>query len=121
MAPKPDGIPATYSVVLPEQVKAFPEYLRKAGYYTSNNQKQDYQFEAPVTVWDENGPAASFRNRPAGKPFFSVFNFFLTHESMVALRKDPLRVDPAQSPCRRSFRTRLRCGATSPACTRISG
>ncbi|WP_084545854.1 sulfatase [Cupriavidus malaysiensis] len=96
MAPKPDGIPATYSVVLPEQVKAFPEYLRKAGYYTSNNQKQDYQFEAPVTVWDENGPAASFRNRPAGKPFFSIFNFFLTHESMVALRKDPLRVDPAQ-------------------------
>jgi len=94
-AQRPEGIPATYSVVLPDQVKAFPEYLRKAGYYTTNNQKQDYQFEAPVTVWDENGPAASFRNRPKGKPFFSVFNFFLTHESMVALRKDPLRVDPA--------------------------
>lgn len=92
---KPEGIPAVYSVVLPEQVRAFPEYLRRAGYYTTNNQKQDYQFEAPVTVWDENGPAASFRNRPKGKPFFSVFNFFLTHESMVALRKDPLRVDPA--------------------------
>ncbi|MCY0854089.1 sulfatase [Cupriavidus sp. D39] len=82
-------------MVLPEPVKAFPEYLRKAGYYTTNNQKQDYQFEAPVTVWDENGPAASFRNRPKGKPFFSVFNFFLTHESMVALRKDPLLADPA--------------------------
>ncbi|SOY67096.1 sulfatase family protein [Cupriavidus taiwanensis] len=93
---KPEGIPATYSVVLPEQVKAFPEYLRKAGYYTTNNQKQDYQFEAPVTVWDENGPSASYRNRPKGKPFFSVFNFFLTHESMVALRKDPLLEDPAR-------------------------
>jgi len=95
---RPDGIPATYSVVLPEEVKAFPEYLRKAGYYTTNNQKQDYQFDAPVTVWDENGPAASFRNRPKDKPFFSVFNFFLTHESMVALRKDPLLADPAQVP-----------------------
>lgn len=95
---RPDGLPATYSVVLPEQVKAFPEYLRKAGYYTTNNQKQDYQFEAPVTVWDENGPAASFRNRPKGKPFFSVFNFFLTHEVMVALRKDPLLNDPVSVP-----------------------
>ncbi|MGY2488914.1 sulfatase family protein [Cupriavidus sp. CP313] len=93
---KPDGMPANYSVVLPAQVKAFPEYLRKAGYYTSNNQKQDYQFEAPVTVWDENGPAASYRNRPKDKPFFSVFNFFLTHESMVALRKDPLLQDPSK-------------------------
>jgi N-sulfoglucosamine sulfohydrolase len=27
---KPDGIPV-YSVVLPEDVKPFPEYLRKAG------------------------------------------------------------------------------------------
>ncbi len=69
---RPEGIPATYSVVLPEQVRAFPEYLRKAGYYTTNNQKQDYQFEAPVTVWDENGPSASFRNRPKGKPFFGL-------------------------------------------------
>lgn len=93
---KPDGIPSSYSVVLPPQVKAFPEFLRKAGYYTSNNQKQDYQFDAPVTVWDESGPAASYRNRVKGKPFFSVFNFFLTHESMVALRKDPLLEDPAK-------------------------
>ncbi|HDR9799174.1 TPA: sulfatase [Burkholderia cenocepacia] len=92
---KPNGVPATYSVVLPPDVKAFPELLRKAGYYTSNNQKTDYQFVPPVTVWDENGPAASYRYRPKDKPFFAVFNFFVTHESMITYRKDPLRVDPA--------------------------
>lgn len=92
---KPKGVPEKYAVVLPPQVKAFPEYLRKAGYYTSNNQKTDYQFEAPVTVWDENGPAASYRHRPKDKPFFAVFNFFLTHESMVTFRKDALLEAPS--------------------------
>ena len=89
------SLPA-YSAVLPDYVKCFPEYLRKAGYYCTNNEKQDYQFEAPVTVWDENGPAASYRNRPAGKPFFSVFNFFITHESQLFGRSDSLRVDSSQ-------------------------
>ena len=67
---------------------------RKAGYYTSNNQKTDYQFVAPVTVWDEIGPAASYRNRNPGRPFFSVFNFTVTHESQIWARKNPLHVDP---------------------------
>ena len=85
-----------YSAVIPDYVKCFPEYLRKAGYYCTNNEKQDYQFTAPVTVWDENGPAASYRNRPAGKPFFSVFNFMITHESQLFMRKDSLLVHPAK-------------------------
>jgi N-sulfoglucosamine sulfohydrolase len=85
-----------YSVVLPERVRAFPEYLRKAGYYASNNHKTDYQFVPPVTVWDDSGPTASYRNRSRGQPFFSVFNFFVTHESQVAQRTDRLRVDPAR-------------------------
>jgi len=84
----------SYSVVIPDYVKCFPEYLRAAGYYCTNNEKQDYQFIPPVTVWDENGPAASFRNRPKGKPFFSVFNLAITHESMLWLRKDSFLVDP---------------------------
>jgi len=89
-SPVPD-----YSAVIPDYVKCFPEYLRQSGYYCTNNEKQDYQFEAPVTVWDENGPAASWRNRPAGKPFFAVFNLFITHESQLFMReKDSLLVDP---------------------------
>ena len=91
--PKYQPVPS-YSAVIPGYVKCFPEFLRIEGYYCTNNSKQDYQFEAPVTVWDENGPAASYRNRPDGKPFFSVFNFFITHESQLFLRKDSLLVDP---------------------------
>ena len=89
----PPGVP-NYAAVIPDYVRCFPEYLRLAGYYTTNNEKTDYQFDAPVTVWDENGPAASYKNRAEGQPFFSVFNLFITHESQLA-RKDSLKVDPA--------------------------
>ncbi|GAB5519804.1 MAG: hypothetical protein RhofKO_20550 [Rhodothermales bacterium] len=74
------GIP-TYEAVPPEHVKAFPEWLRAAGYYTSNNVKTDYQFGEPFTIWDESSTSATWQNRPQGKPFFSVFNFTGTHES----------------------------------------
>lgn len=52
-----------YSAVIPEQVKCFPEYLRAAGYYCTNNSKEDYQFEAPPTAWDESNNKAHWRNR----------------------------------------------------------
>ena len=90
---KKDSVIAPYSAVIPDFVKCFPEYLRKAGYYCTNNEKQDYQFIAPVTVWDENGSTASYRNRPAGKPFFSIFNFGITHESQLFGRKDSLLIN----------------------------
>lgn len=84
-----------YSAVVPPYVKCFPEYLRMDGYYCTNNEKQDYQFVPPVTVWDENSPAASWRNRPENAPFFSVFNFAITHEVNLFTRQDdPLTVDP---------------------------
>ena len=85
-----------YSAVIPEGVKCFPEYLRIAGYYCTNNAKEDYQFEAPVTAWDESSKKAHWRNRPdKTKPFFSVFNLETTHESQVWARdKEPLLVDP---------------------------
>ena len=85
---------ADYSAVIPEQVKCFPEFLRLNNYYCTNNEKQDYQFVAPVTAWDESSPAASWRNRPTNKPFFSVHNFFITHESQIYARnKESLLVD----------------------------
>lgn len=92
--PKYQPVPS-YAAVIPDYVKCFPEYLRMNGYYCTNNEKQDYQFTPPVTVWDENGAAASFRNRPEDKPFFAVFNFMITHESQLYMReKDSLLVDP---------------------------
>ncbi|WP_152286846.1 sulfatase family protein [Flavicella marina] len=100
------GIPITdingdsiiqYAAVVPAEVKCFPEYLRAAGYFCTNNQKTDYQFAAPVTAWDQNNNKAHWRNAPKGKPFFSVFNIDLTHESKLWKHdKLPLTVDPAQ-------------------------
>src|SRR4030095_4177196 len=77
-------LPGPYLAVPPFYVKAFPEYLRAAGYYTTNRSKNDYQFGVPFTIWDEVGNAAHWRNRPDPKqPFFSVFNLEITHESRI--------------------------------------
>lgn len=92
----PDNTPLpSYSAVIPPYVKCFPEYLRMTGYYTTNNEKQDYQFEAPVTVWDENSAAASWRNRAPNQSFFSIFNLAISHEvNLFTREKEPLTVDP---------------------------
>lgn len=76
--------PTPYSIVPPHYVKTFTEYLRAAGYYTTNNVKEDYQFETPITAWDESSDSAHWRNRAdPDQPFFSVFNFTTTHESRI--------------------------------------
>ena len=75
-------LPGPYLAVPPFYVKAFPEYLRAAGYYTTNRVKTDYQFGEPFTIWDEVNQKAHWRNRRDPKqPFFSVFNLTVTHES----------------------------------------
>jgi N-sulfoglucosamine sulfohydrolase len=96
-------LPGPYLAVPPFYVKAFPEYLRAAGYYTSNRAKTDYQFGVPFTIWDDLGQTAHWRNRPdKSQPFFAVFNIEVTHESQIfpssparkgkALVTDPLEV-----------------------------
>jgi N-sulfoglucosamine sulfohydrolase len=72
-----------YECTPPAGVKCYTEYLREAGYYCTNNEKEDYQFTAPRSAWDESGRKAHWRNRPAGKPFFAIFNFMRSHESQV--------------------------------------
>ena len=74
------GLPP-YEAVPPPQVKMLSEQLRNAGYFCTNNAKNDYQFKAPVTSWDENGKNTHWRNRKPGQPFYSIFNFGVTHES----------------------------------------
>ena len=70
---------------VPAFLKGFPAYLRKAGYYTTNNAKTDYN--APVgtkEMWDANGKDAEWKNCPSpGAPFFSVYNHEVTHESCL--------------------------------------
>jgi len=69
-------------VKLPRGIKCFPQLLREAGYYCSNNYKKDYNFK-DVGVWDESSPDAHWRNRKTGQPFFSVFNFMSTHQGQI--------------------------------------
>ena len=72
--------------VPPAYVKCFSEYLRAAGYYCTNNVKTDYQFDPPLTAWDESSRKAHWRNRAKGQPFFAIFNFTTSHESQIRNR-----------------------------------
>lgn len=74
------GLPP-YEAVPPAPARMMSEILRMHGYYCTNNSKQDYQFTAPVTAWDESSNFAHWRNREPDQPFFSIFNFTVTHES----------------------------------------
>ena len=83
----PEG---AYAAVPPPWVKAYPELLRAAGYYTFNSGKTDYQLasriwtdDSPRTIWDESSPfgAPDWRSAPPDKPFFGLINFQTTHES----------------------------------------
>ena len=57
--------------VPPAYVKCFTEYLRAAGYYCTNDSKTDYNFDAPLTAWDDSRGGAHWRNRPTKEtPFF---------------------------------------------------
>lgn len=89
-----------YEAVPPPFVRCFPEHLRLAGYHTTNNAKTDYQFVAPPAVWDRSARKASYRDRPAGKPFFAVFNHSGTHESQAfpESRRRPEAVSLADVP-----------------------
>lgn len=95
----PEAYPANfleYNAVVPPYVRAYPEYLREAGYYCTNNFKTDYQFDAPPTTWDEVGTKATYRNRPdKNQPFFAIFNIETSHEGKVhQLAHLPLLVNP---------------------------
>lgn len=83
-------------VHLPSGVDMFPHLLREAGYYCTNNSKEDYNYFKPRNApWDESSKRAHYRNRKEGQPFFSVFNFNGTHESKIRKRPHKQVIDPA--------------------------
>jgi N-sulfoglucosamine sulfohydrolase len=72
--------------VPPSYIRCFTEYLRALGYYCTNNVKTDYNFDSPITAWDESSAKAHWRNRRRkDQPFFAVINITTTHESQVRL------------------------------------
>ena len=66
-----------------DKIKCFTKFLRKQGYYCTNNVKEDYNFITPEEAWDESSDSAHWRNRKPEQPFFSVFNFMVTHQSQT--------------------------------------
>ena len=86
-------LPTPYQSCPPPYVKSFTEFLRSSGYYCTNNSKTDYQFQVPISAWDESSPNAHWRNRPREhQPFFAVFNDTQTHESKTW--QIPSQTDP---------------------------
>lgn len=85
-------------VPLPNAVRCFTEYLREAGYYCSNNVKEDYNFKTPKSAWDESSRKAHWQRRAAGQPFFSVFNFTTTHQGQVRYPREKFDQISAQLP-----------------------
>lgn len=73
---------------LPDGFRGYAAYLRDAGYFTSNNQKTDYNIrnDGPFVrdCWDQNSNQAHWRNRPPGQPFMAIFNFLDTHQARTS-------------------------------------
>jgi arylsulfatase A-like enzyme len=89
------GMHMRSEVPLGQPVRMMPALLRDAGYYTTNNVKQDYNHPTPAGVWDESSNTAHWRSRRPGQPFFAVFNSVTTHESQVRARPHTAVHDPA--------------------------
>jgi arylsulfatase A-like enzyme len=96
---------------IPDSIRGIAEYLRQAGYYTTNNSKTDYNADIDLAAtWDANGVFAHWRGRPAGTPFYSVFTSSTTHElslitniAIPVTAPDAVRV-PAYLPDTRAIR-----------------
>ena len=88
---------------LPAGFKMYPQFLREAGYYCTNNSKEDYNLEKPGgkgAVWDESSRKGHWKNRAEGQPFFAIFNYTISHESKIRNEideRDQIH-DPAEAP-----------------------
>jgi uncharacterized sulfatase len=69
---------------LPQGLRMFSADLRDAGYYTSNNSKQDYNATPSDNVWDESSRTATWRKRKnPDQPFFHMESHAQSHESSL--------------------------------------
>lgn len=80
------GLHMRSMVSLPEGFKMYPQFLREAGYYCTNNSKTDYNLREPGKVWDASSGQAHWRKRADGQPFFAIFNSTKSHESQIRTR-----------------------------------
>ncbi|HWU03534.1 MAG TPA: sulfatase-like hydrolase/transferase [Novosphingobium sp.] len=79
---------------LPQEFRTYPELMRAAGYFCTNNTKTDYNCDVdPNAIWNIEGAQGHWRKRAAGQPFMAVFNYETTHESRL-FKPTPGRVTP---------------------------
>lgn len=85
------------AVPLPDGVRMFPELLRRAGYYTANNRKTDFNAVPGDDVWDVNSGKASWRGRKNGQPFFYMQSFAVCHESSLHFSTKQMQTQQTQT------------------------
>ncbi|MEQ6122428.1 sulfatase-like hydrolase/transferase [Reichenbachiella sp. MALMAid0571] len=85
---------------IPAGFKFYPELVKAAGYYCTNNSKKDYNTLDHPDAWDESGKEAHYKNRKKGQPFFHIFNFNISHESSIHkfVPNKELKHDPESAP-----------------------
>ena len=80
---------SAYRSVPPAHIKAYPELLRRQGYYTFTSSKLDYQFSntsagsGPFSIWDYEGPQSTWQGRAEGQPFFGFVTLNQSHERQM--------------------------------------
>lgn len=84
-------------VPMPNGVEMYPAYLKSAGYYTTNNSKEDYNFIKSDSVWDDSSKKATYKNRKQGQPFFHVVNLGDSHESRLHFSEEQMKNNPTKT------------------------
>jgi arylsulfatase A-like enzyme len=69
-------------ISIPAEIKPYPKFLKEAGYFVTNNSKEDYNFR-DTTIWNLSSGKAHWRMRNENQPFFSIFNLGQTHQSGI--------------------------------------
>ena len=86
---------------IPATISFYNELLQKAGYFTSNCSKTDYNLRAPSgrnpkDFWNYSGKeyAGTWKLREKGQPFFTVYNIGESHESRAFGDHKDESIDP---------------------------
>ncbi|MDA7699516.1 sulfatase [bacterium] len=86
---------------IPATISFYNELLQKAGYFTSNCSKTDYNLRAPSgrnpkDFWNYSGKeyAGTWKKRKEGQPFFTVYNIGESHESRAFGDHKDESIDP---------------------------
>jgi N-sulfoglucosamine sulfohydrolase len=83
---------------IPEWLKPFPKILSESGYFTSNQNKTDFNFNAEGVFNYHKEDLYPWRQRTEGQPFFSFFNIGDTHEGPSNSTENYQRVTANLSP-----------------------